>query len=105
MYVTDQVITRSASICKGLWDFQLPRKVNKSDHVQAKVELWLGHPRTVVFEVPNAQGFISGGGDQHQAAVGGKGEIPNNVSVIHQIQQQCSWKSNTGLNTKKVKGK
>lgn len=69
------------------------------------MELWLGHPRTIVFEVPNAQGFIGGGRDQHQAAVGGKGQIPNNVSVIHQIQQQCSWKSNTGLYTKKVKGK
>lgn len=64
------------------------------------VRLGSAGARTVVFEVPHAQRFISGGRDQHQAAVGSKGQIPYDVSVIHQIQQQCSWNSNMGVNVK-----
>lgn len=56
-----------------------------------------GRPPTVVFEVPHAQGFIGGGRDQHQAAVRGEGQIPDDVGVIHQIQQQRSCRSDAGL--------
>lgn len=55
-----------------------------------------GRTRTVVFEVPHPQGFIDGGRDQHQAAVGGKGQIPDGAGVIHQVQQQHSCNADTG---------
>lgn len=48
------------------------------------------HPHTIIFEVPNTEGLISGCRDQHETAIGCKGQVSHYISMVHQIQQQFS---------------
>lgn len=47
---------------------------------------------TVIFQVPDPQGFVSGCRYQHEAAVRGESQVSHYICMVHEIEQQLSCK-------------